>query len=341
MTSPSSDDTGSPHGGPVFRYPATVVEIDRQDGTDRFGLGRNVNHDPRSRRFAYRSPGTIRRPVRHPTRTPQLNQNGWGACTGFALLRVLGSEPYYSALQATGLLADVLGQRYPFTNDGGFDLYGDLTSRDPFPGTFTYPPPGGEDTGSDGLTGAELMRQVGVIPGYQHTFDLETALDALQDYPLYVGTPWLHEMFYPDAYGRINVAGVEDGGHQWVVDEYVPAGAKPEGYSFVLSNTEAFIGHGGSWGLGFGLEGRVFLPVSGFGRLLANWGDVIVLTPPTQPAPVPDPDVDPAEPADPGETVSAADRAYADKRRAWARGWGLFSNGARRDMREWLERKGL
>jgi hypothetical protein len=319
MTTPPGNGGTGPHGGPAFRIP-TAPDVP-------YGMGRNVNHDPQSRLYPYRSARRARRAVRHRTRTPQLDQNGWGACTFFALLRVLGSDPFYPALQAAGKL-DLLASRYPFTDAGGFSGYRDATEVDPFPGEFTYPPGGGEDTGSDGTTCAKLVRDLGVIPGWRTSFTLDDALDALQDYPLYFGSVWTYGMFEPDAQGRIAPTGGEAGGHQYTIDEFIPAGQRPEDYDWVLSDTEDFVGMGNNWN-GWGVGGRAFLSVLHFNWLRAYSGDVIVLTPPTAPAPAPEPVT--------RSKATAEDRKLRPVVESYAKRSGWFGVAQRKVLSAWLQ----
>jgi hypothetical protein len=315
MTNPSNDGTGSPHGGPVYRFfPSPTGQSVARRGRD-FGLGRHVNHDPASRAYAYRAGAPALAPVRHERRVPIFDQGGLGSCVPNAGLGILGTEPYYSALRAAGLLtADgnaivlpetVTGAEYwgpgriPFTESGAIGLYREVTADDPFPGA--YPP---DDTGSDGLSMAKVFAALGLVPGYQHTFDLASALTALQTYPLLGGTEWTNDMFDPDPYGRVRPTGTVAGGHEWIVDEYLPTSRY--GVPMVGCTT--------SWSESFGADGRFFLIVSDFGKLLKADGDVIVLTPPNKPAPQPGP-VGPPEPA--------ADQALAAAMRTWLTAKGL------------------
>lgn len=265
--------------------------------TDTLLTGRHVNHDPRSRRFAYTSgaPSTYRPPaVLHARHVPIFDQGDLGSCTGNATLGIMATGPYWDALCAvTGTPTPLGAGPYPFTEQGAVALYHDITANDPYDGT--YPP---SDTGSDGLSSAQALQRAGIIPGYQHTFTLADALAALADYPLLVGTEWTQAMFEPDGNGLIRVRGSVAGGHEWIVDQYDPV--------------HDWVGGTTSWGASFGKNGRFYLTVADFGKLLSVDGDVIVLTPPTAPAPQPTPD--PVPTADADATMAAAMRAWlADK----------------------------
>jgi hypothetical protein len=285
MTSPRINGTGSPHGGPVSRFPRVVAAHYGRA----YGLGRHINHDPRSRAYAYPVQAAPLVAVRHERRVPIFDQGDLGFCTACASLGILGTEPYYTALRVAGMLdaagrivlpESVTGSEYwgvdriAFNEAAAKELYHEITDSDPFEGT--YPP---DDTGSDGLSSAKVITALGLVPGYEHTFSLTAALDALQTRPLLVGTSWTDDMFTPDPYGRIRPTGRTAGGHEWILDEYQPTSR----YGLAL------VGGTTSWGTSFGVSGRFYMSATDFGKLLASQGDVIVLTPVTAAAPQPSP----------------------------------------------------
>lgn len=302
-----------PDHGPIVR--AVGPFTSRATGDIPFSLGRNLNHDPRSRAFPYRASAGPLAAVFHQRLVPIFDQGQLGDCTMCALLGALGTDPYFTLLRTAGLI-DEMGNvlfggdgitaqgSYSFSAETVETLYHDVTSIDPYDGTF---PP--DDTGSDGLSSAKVAVALGAASGYQHTFSLTDALAALQDYPLMVGTEWTNDMFNPDRQGRIKPSGQVAGGHEWIVDEYVPAGSLPVSGRGVLSATIPYIGGTTSWGTGFGAAGRFYMTDTNFGRLLAAEGDVIVLTPPTAPAPTPTPDPDPAPGAPTAQDVADNVRA--------------------------------
>lgn len=282
------------------------------DPAYRYGLGRHVNHDPRSRAYPYLRAGAgpvALNPIYHPREIPIFNQGQLGSCTGNAALGIMGTAPYYQALaQATETRYPTAAGQYPFTEEGAVTLYHDITANDPYDGT--YPP---DDTGSDGLSAAQTLQRAGIIPGYEHVFGVSQALAALQKFPLLVGTVWTESMFEPTPHGVMEVSGEVVGGHEWIVDEYVPVQSRGGAASWDL------IGGTTSWGTGFGVGGRFYLTVGNFDRLLRQDGDVIVLTPPTAAAPQPEPVPDPPAPSD----GDAADRMLADAFAAWRAAKGL------------------
>jgi hypothetical protein len=282
------------HQGPKYLIPFHT----RSDRNQHHGLGRHVNHDPRSRRYVFRSTATLQA-VYHRRHVPIFDQGQLGSCEGNASLGIMATGPYWDALGLQQQTYGLVG-RYAWNEPGAVLLYQDITAHDDIDGQ--YPP---DDTGSDGLSAAKWLTDQGVIPGYQHTFTLNDALTALMRFPLLMGTEWLDNMFYPDSYGRIKISGPVDGGHAWILDEYVPAGASALSTGDPLSKAVAYVGGTTSWGLSFGAQGRFFLPASGLGTLLAADGDVIVPTLPTAPAPTPEP------------APESADRDLATAMRAW------------------------
>lgn len=265
------------------------------------GLGRHVNHDARSRRYPFRTGLATLTATFHERHVPIFDQGDLGSCTGNAGLGILATGPYWADLSAEQQTHGLAGRRYTWDEDGAKQLYSDLTADDGFDGE--WPP---DDTGSDGLTvGKEFVKR-GVLPGYQHTFDLNGALAALMKFPLLVGTQWLDNMFNPDSSGRIIASGPVDGGHEWIVDEYVPANGVSHAGNVLGS--AACVGGTTSWGTSFGVSGRFYLKVSDFGHLLVADGDVMVLTPPTAPAPTPDPEPTPGFPT--AQSVADGVRGY-------------------------------
>jgi hypothetical protein len=251
-----------------------IYLIEHQRG----GLGRHVNHDPQSRRYPYVRRAT--RPtwppaVRHERHIPIFDQGDLGACTGMAGLGILGHGPYWAALQAATELRDPThAGPFPLNEGGALALYSANTQIDPYQGA--YPP---DDTGSDGLSAAKSLMAAGVVPGFEWAFGTDEALTALASFPLLVGTLWAESMFEVNRSGLMRVEGAIVGGHEWIVDEYVPS--------------REWVGGVSSWGQGFGVDGRFYLTVEDFARLLEHDGDVIVLTPPTAPAPEPLPEPEP------------------------------------------------
>jgi hypothetical protein len=276
-------------------------------------LGRHINHDPRSRLYPYRAPAQV--PLvstRHVAAKPILDQDGVGACTGFAGIRCLHYTPFFETVHLTD-------KWYNLDNPDGLALYSENTKRDPYVGT--YPP---TDTGSDGLTTGKVLTSYGEIAGYEHAFSLDQALQALMSRPFITGTYWYDDMFNPDSNGIIHPGGNIAGGHEYVVDEYVAA-MTPLGTGVAVA-TEPYVGISNSWGPSWGVEGRAYMSTADYGRLLDDDGDVTIFTPA---------DLDPPTPiGDPDSEFAAVLNDWLSKRR-WFYKWVQDA------AREWLAAKDL
>lgn len=277
-------------------------------------LGRQVNHDPRSRAYPVAPTATALTAVRHVAHVGILDQGQLGSCTGNAGVGAAYREPFFK----DGM---IFWPTYPPNEAGAVSLYSEATQLDDDPGT--YPP---TDTGSDGLSVAKALQKAGIISGYLHAFTLQSALLQLMSTPLITGITWYNSMFNPGMDGVLVVdpsSGVA-GGHELCVDEYVPAAGQ----------VPALVGGPNSWGTSWGKDGRWYMVVDDWAKLLADDGDVTAFVPATQPAPTPTPTPSPADDAD--ATLWAAVKHWAtaethvgDNRKAatavktWAKAKGL------------------
>jgi len=260
---------------------------------DRFetsGLGRLVEHDERSRRYAFNAADVTLVSVHHERRVPVLDQGDLGSCTGNAMTGLLGTVPFFATLPTGTLSAsDVAADEKV-----AVALYSDATKLDAYPGT--YPP---TDTGSSGVGVAKAAKAKGWISGYQHTFNLNSALRALAVTPVIIGINWYEGFDSPHTTGELRVAGSIRGGHEVVLDQL-----DVEQKRVWLTN---------SWGTSFGLHGRAFFTWDTFSRLLSEQGDCTVPVPLTAPAPTPTPT----------PTPTSDDVTMWDAAKAWARAKGL------------------
>jgi hypothetical protein len=232
-------------------------------------LGRNVNHDSRSRAYRVQVPRQLEiRTVRHQRMIPVFDQGQLGSCTGNSGIGCLGTTTFHETLPTP---------YYPWDQTGAVALYSAATRIDPFSGT--YPP---DDTGSDGLSIAKVLKAADQISGYLWAFTPEEARGALMQSPVITGIPWLTNMFNPTGDGQVVPDGLPAGGHEIVADGYVMLGDKPSNDDQVWFTNS----WGGSWGVG----GHFWMRFGDWADLLADNGDVTQFVPLTAPAPPPPPD---------------------------------------------------
>lgn len=233
-------------------------------------LGRNVNHDSRSRGFPVRVPAraTIA-PVKHNRYVPVFNQGDTGSCTGNAGLGCLGTGVFYATVRAT---FDASGAEPNWSEDMARDTVYSLATRlDPFAGAF---PP--DDTGSDGLSVAKALRQLKFINGFEHGFSVEETLKAFQEKPFIGGINWYESMFDTSPAGEVKITSGSSisGGHEICFDEF---------------DADGFVWFSNSWGSNWGVNGRGKMSLSTFTRLMDEDGDATFFVPLTDPAPTPQP----------------------------------------------------
>ena len=277
-----------------------------------YPLGRNVNHDPRSRSYVFDTAGATVASVKHNRNIPVLDQGQLGSCTGNATVHALGTDPFYSTVSSKVQLNQALA----------VSIYSKATVIDGAPGY--YPP---DDTGSDGVSVAKIAQSMGYISGYTHTFSFDAALKALSSQPVIVGVNWYNNFFTPDTNGVITI-GANDyvaGGHEVVLDE--------------IDVARQLVGGTNSWGREWGLAGRFYMSFDLFKRLLSEQGDVTAFVPLTQPAPIPIPPIPVPVPVTPGTDAGfqlwkslrfwatashrGSNKVAANKVTAWAKsnGW--------------------
>ena len=250
---PAPSDSGSfEASAPSEPYPGSVVEIIPQtdEQPEDMPLGRYINHDPRSWDYAYAlDPTAYLTSKTHLRVIPIMNQQGFGACTGFAALGALGTAPLYATVSGETLDAAL-----------AMKIYSEATKIDPFPGT--YPP---DFTGSDGLSVAKVMKTMGLIAGYQHAFTIDDALAALQSGPVITGIGWYQGFNYPDKNGLVHIAGTKLGGHEVCV-----VGINVKTKTVTAAN---------SWGPSWGKDGFFTFSWADWATLLGEGGDVTILNP--------------------------------------------------------------
>jgi hypothetical protein len=147
--------------------------------SSRYGgpLGRHVEHDPRSHGFPVSltatAPVGVLHPVTHERHGKIFDQGHYwdpklkrfislGSCTGNALVGAVMTDPLYRP-------------HHNYGESMAVRVYGRATVLDSFPGE--YPP---DDTGSSGLAVCKAALEKGLITRYEHAFNLDQALAALQ-----------------------------------------------------------------------------------------------------------------------------------------------------------------
>ncbi len=208
-------------------------------------LGRNIDHDERSKAFpAMVSP---LRTVRHERHTPPYDQGNLGSCTGNAMAGSLMTDPLYR-------------QGWNLGEKDAVELYSDATHLDRFPGL--YPP---DDTGSSGLAVAKAAKRAGYIDSYRHAFGLQHALGALVVGPVITGVKWYSSFDQPLSTGEVRIASgaTVRGGHEFEVN----------GIDVENKRVWCVQSWGPTWG-GLG-DGTFWMSWDTWDALLQDQGDVV------------------------------------------------------------------
>lgn len=217
-------------------------------------LGRHVEHDERSKSFAFMARSTKpKQKTTHWSSTARvLDQGNLGSCTGNAMAQWLNTD------FATG----ALGTRVSKLNEAdAVDLYRLATRLDAVPGR--YEP---DDTGSTGNAAAKAAVKQHYLKSYSWLFSFTSTQAAIEQTPLIVGTLWTNKMFSVNN-GLVKVGPIVDsniaGGH-----EYLMSGIDWSAEVFEFRQ---------SWGDWEGAPGGYFaIGFKDFRTLLENQGDVTV-----------------------------------------------------------------
>lgn len=230
-------------------------------------LGRHINHDPQSLLYKVARAET---PVsaKWERRIAVQDQGSLGRCVPTSAIGVLGTEPFYSQLppEIRALIRD----------ETSLELYREVTRNDPFDGAWEP-----DDTGTDGLSIAKVLKKRAWISGYQHITSLEAAWGAIKKNPFITGVMWMSDMDFPNSEGIVHATGYVRGGHEFEVAEY--------------DASRGLWACWQSWGTGFGRNGKFYIPDEDYKKLLEMQGDATTFVPITAPAPAPTPVPEPVD----------------------------------------------
>jgi hypothetical protein len=230
-------------------------------------LGRHVEHDPRSLRFAAPVlPRSAVQSVNWTRRIPILDQGDLGSCTGNAATGWVGTDN----ISRQGIIT--FGGK-PIDETFAVSLYSLATKLDGLSGT--YPP---DDSGSSGLGVAKALQQDKLCSAYTHAFSIDALYAALQSGPVLLGIPWYNSMFDPKSDGRVVVdpkSGLA-GGHEIMSGQLV-----------VENGVVTQIWFDNSWATSWGVKGRGYVVPGDLAILLADDGDVTCPQAAVVPQPVP------------------------------------------------------
>lgn len=291
-------------------------------------LGRHVKHDSRNLSYLHPATGVAIVARTWARNIGILDQGSVGSCTGNAETGALGTSPLYEVLSAGHpALDETLALR----------LYSEAETLD---GDGPYPP---QDNGSSGQSVCQAAKTDGLISGYTWCQDEISMLDALMAGPVIIGINWYDSFDSPDAEGIVALPKTASirGGHEIVARE--------------VDVARQLIGCDNSWGTGWGLQGRFYIPYTVMTRLFSEQGDCAVPLPLSVPAPTPvppgpspaptptPPGPGPAPAPTPDIHVDSADQALAGALpRGWATEHHVGENGhAAKAVRAWLHAKGL
>ncbi len=214
-------------------------------------LGRHIEHDPRSTRFAVQTHTFDLKP--RPIHSAKwirycapFNQGETGACTGNAAIGSCMTGPNY-----------VPGRE--LTEADAVDCYSLATHLDKIPGF--YPP---TDTGSSGVAAAKAAKKRGFVDYYHHCFSLASALVALSAGPVIAGVNWYEGFDAPTGTNSLlTIAGDVRGGHEVELLE--------------IDVDLALVRGVNSWGEDWGDHGYFVWTFDTLDRLLHEHGDVTQL----------------------------------------------------------------
>jgi len=223
-----------------------------------YSTGLRIVWDDRSRNYPVRTlfgAGGVPTSRRWPCYS-RLDQDGVGACVGFGWSNELAADP----VSVQGV-----------TNDLGFKIYHEAQLIDEWPGE-NY-------EGTSVLAGAKIVQRMGYMDEYRWAFGIDDVMLTLSELgPVVFGVPWYQSMFAVAADGRLTISGVASGGHCILGDEL----DIQQGRIWLLNN----------WTRNWGIDGRAWMAIEDWDKLLRQGGQACVpvkRSDPAGPPPIPPP----------------------------------------------------
>jgi hypothetical protein len=193
-----------------------------------------------------------------------LNQGAFASCVGHGESQAINADPPPNDNYTEGM-----GESATTGLPTARAVYYEATVIDGSPDDPDAP--GGGQQGATVRSGEKAIQNRGRIKTYAAaaTIDEITAWIRTKG-PIVAGSDWTQDMFNPDPTGIIKPTGTVAGGHCYVLDEHVPAGATASsGATFPAE----MYGIHNSWGDGWGIHGRAYIAVPDFAGLIAQGGE--------------------------------------------------------------------
>jgi hypothetical protein len=221
--------------------------------TEKFRLGRHVDHDERSKNFAVKKLSGTPKSTSYERYCPAFDQGDLGSCTGNAMAGCLMTGPFWKAGRM-------------LTETDAVRLYTEATHLDRIRGS--YPP---DDTGSSGLAVAKAAKKEGWVTAYEHAFGLEHLQTGLAQRPGILGINWYTSFDNPLKSGECPLS----------ADAEIRGGHEIEMFRLDMEAKHVWCYQ--SWGPKWGglKNGTFFFSFETLNRLLLEHGDAVFPVVPT------------------------------------------------------------
>lgn len=202
-------------------------------------LGRSIEHDEASRGFAIAEAPGIWRSMLWQRLVGIYDQGDTGDCTAESICGAVSTKPFGRRIRSQRTCKSV------YHAETLIDGFGQ-----------PWPP---NDRGSSGLAACKVAKERGWISSYQHAFNFNAAITALQTGPVITGVNWYEGFDQPDSNGLCTLSGSVRGGHELCI-----VGVDVSAKTVRFAN---------SWGAGWGDHGYGLWTWDTWTRLLAEQGD--------------------------------------------------------------------